>query len=173
MCRDSPSRGPTGRNRFSCRYYPARYNSSRTDGRFDPGVLKNTPNRLGRQITGDRMSVPEWFPVFALTMSKEERLFLWVSVLAGVLLIAAVFLARLDRWRKRQMEDRDESPAQLGSFREMYERGEISKGEYDRVLKRIADRARAKTVAKPVVTAGPEPTPAPPETEEPPAPPPG
>ena len=119
------------------------------------------------------MAVPDLAPVFALSLSKEERLFLWVSVLAGVLLIGAIFLARLDRWRKRQMEDRDESPAQLGSFRELYERGEISKAEYDRVLKRIADRAVAKAKAKPVVAAGPEPTPAPPESEEPPAPPPG
>ena len=113
------------------------------------------------------MAVPDWVP----ELTKEEELFLWVSVLAGVLLITAVFLARMDRWRKRQMEDRDESTTQLGSFREMYERGEISKAEYDRVLKRIADRAVAK--AKPVVAAGPEPISAPPETEEPPAPPPG
>ena len=119
------------------------------------------------------MAVPDWAPVFALSLTKEERLFLWVSVLAGVLLIGAIFLARLDRWRKRQMEDRDESPGQLGTFRDMYENGEISKAEYDRVLKRIADRAVAKAKGKPVVTAGPEPTTAPSESEEPPAPPPG
>jgi hypothetical protein len=49
------------------------------------------------------------------------------------------------------MEAEDETSHHVGSFRDLYERGEISKAEYDRVLRRVAERAGAKikTVTKP------------------------
>ena len=118
------------------------------------------------------MTVLAWSaPVLAL--SKEERLLLWVSILAGVLVVGGLFLGRLDRWRKRQMEEPDDSPEQLGTFRDMFERGELSKEEYDRVLRRVADRVGAKPKPKPVPVVTPEPAPGPPATEEPPSAPPG
>jgi hypothetical protein len=95
-------------------------------------------------------------PVFALT--KEERLFLWIGVLLGVLVLAGIFLSRIDRWKKRQLEDRDDAPEHLGSFRAMYENGELSKEEYDRVLHKMA----AKVGAKPKLTP---PTASPPGSE--------
>jgi hypothetical protein len=117
---------------------------------------------------GNRMTVLVWAAPLAVTLTKEERLFLWVSVLVGVLLVGAVVISRLDRWRKRQMEEADDYgdvPDQVGSFRTMYERGELSKEEYDRVLRRVAERAGA--MPKPVPAAAAEP----PATEEPPPPP--
>jgi hypothetical protein len=119
------------------------------------------------------MTVPAWtLPVLALT--KEERLLLWVGVLAGVLVLGGMFIARLDRWRKRQMEEVDESPTQLMSFRTMYERGELSKEEYDRVLRRMAERvgARSRLPTKQAPASVPT-EPDPPATQEPPSPPPG
>jgi hypothetical protein len=117
------------------------------------------------------MTVSAWVaPVLALT--KEERLFLWVSVLAGVLIVGAVIIARVDRWRKRQMEDEDDfGPEQLGNFREMFERGELSKEEYDRVLRRMAERVGVKPKPKTVPDVAQEPES--PATEEPPTQPPG
>jgi hypothetical protein len=116
------------------------------------------------------MAVLVWAAPLAVTLTKEERLLLWVSVLVGVLLVGAWIIARVDRWRKRQMEDADDSPDQMMSFRALYERGELSKEEYDRVLRRVADRAGAKP--KPVPTAAAESPPAaePPATQEPPPP---
>jgi hypothetical protein len=108
-----------------------------------------------------------------LGLTKEERLILWTGVLLGVLVIGAVFIARLDRWRKRQLEGADD-PDPVMSFRELYERGEISKEEYDRVLRRVAERVGARPKPVPVPPAAPqEPAAGPPATEEPPAPPPG
>ena len=108
-----------------------------------------------------------------LGLTKEERLILWTGVLLGVLVIVAVFIARLDRWRKRQLEGADD-PDPVMSFRELYERGEISKEEYDRVLRRVAERVGARPKPVPVPPAAPqEPAAGPPATEEPPAPPPG
>jgi hypothetical protein len=114
------------------------------------------------------MTVLAWAgPVLALT--KEERLILWVGVLAGVLVLGGVFIARVDRWRKRQMEHLDETPTQMTSFREMYESGEISREEYDRVLRRMAERVGAKP--RPVQAPAVPPEPEPPATQEPPPPP--
>ena len=108
-----------------------------------------------------------------LGLTKEERLILWSGVLLGVLVLGAVVIARLDRWRKRQMEGADD-PDPVMSFRELYERGEISKAEYDRVLRRVAERVGAKPRPVPVPPAtAQEPAAGPPATEEPPAPPPG
>jgi hypothetical protein len=115
------------------------------------------------------MTVLVWAAPLALTLNKEERLFLWVSVLVGVLLFGAAFIARVDRWRKRQMEHADDSPEQVMSFRALYERGELSKEEYDRVLRRVAERAGAKP--KPVPMAAQPPATEPPATQEPPPPP--
>jgi len=109
-----------------------------------------------------------------LGLTKEERLLLWVSVLVGVLLVGAVVISRLDRWRKRQMQAEDDNPGHVTTFREMYERGELSKEEYDRVLRRVAERVGAKPKPVPVPPAAPqEPAAGPPATEEPPAPPSG
>jgi hypothetical protein len=118
------------------------------------------------------MTVPDVDPLLALT--KQERLILWSGVLLGVLVVGAMFIARLDRWRKRQMEGAGD-PDPVMSFREMYERGEISKQEYDRVLRRVAERvgAKPKPVPVPPAASHQEPAAGPPATEEPPTPPAG
>jgi hypothetical protein len=113
------------------------------------------------------MTVLAWVaPVLALT--KEERLFLWVSVLTGVIILGGVFIGRMDRWRKRQMDEQDDAPEQIGTFRDMYERGELSKEEYDRVLHRMAERVGVKPKPKPVPAAAEETPPGPPAPQEPP-----
>jgi hypothetical protein len=88
-------------------------------------------------------------PFLLWALTKEEDLILATGGLVGVLLVGGLIFAKVDRWRKRQMEDRgDEPTGRLGTFREMYERGELSKEEYDRVLLRIAERAKAKATAE-------------------------
>jgi hypothetical protein len=105
------------------------------------------------------MTVLDWAPLLAMT--KEERLILWVSVLLGVLVLGGMFIARLDRWRKRQMEGQDDTSEHISSFREMYERGELTREQYDQVLRRMAERAGAKPKPVPATT--------PPKADEPPA----
>lgn len=106
--------------------------------------------------------------VLLLALTKEERLFLWVGILLAVLVVGGMLLSRLDRWRKRQMEETDETSNHVGSFRALYERGEISKEEYDRVLRRVAERAGAKIkpVNKPAIVPQAN---EPPKTEDPPS----
>jgi hypothetical protein len=102
-------------------------------------------------------------------MTKEERLFLWTGVLAVVIIAGALVIARVDRWRKRQMEAGDETPTHIGSFREMFDNGEISREEYDEVLRRMAAKANAKVkVVTPPPPASPSENPPPASPENPP-----
>ena len=110
------------------------------------------------------MTCLTWVPV-TLAMTKEERLFLWTGVLAVVIIAGAMVIARVDRWRKRQMDVGDETPTHVGSFRDMFENGELSREEYDEVLRRMAAKANAKVK---VVTAAPPPESPPPASENPP-----
>jgi len=114
-------------------------------------------------------SPSEWPLPWALT--KEENLILATGALLGVVLVGGVIIAKADRWRKRQMDGREDGTAGLGSFREMYETGELSKEEYDRVLRRIAERAGVKV--KPATPPDPGPTPPTTDDQNPPAAPPG
>jgi hypothetical protein len=106
-------------------------------------------------------------PLWALT--KEESLLTWTGLLASAIIVCAMFIARMERWRKRQMEIEDDNPRHFGSFREMYDNGAITKTEYDRVMRRIADKAEkarpdpvAPEAAPPTPPAGPLDSPEPP-----------
>jgi uncharacterized membrane protein len=76
-------------------------------------------------------------------MTKEERLIIVTGGLVGVLILGATIIARVDRWRKRQHFDQVETSLHVGNFREMYENGEITKDEYDRVIRKMALKPKA------------------------------
>ena len=86
---------------------------------------------------------------------KEPSFIVWSLVLAGILLLAAVLFLFFDRWRKRPTgETARDTAAGFGSFREMYENGELTEAEYERI--------RAKMAAKLLEKAGvPPPSPRP------------
>lgn len=73
----------------------------------------------------------------------------WVLVgaIAGALLVGAVLVWVADRWRKRIMLDDKRSGEELTSFRTMYERGEITEEEYNRLRTKVADRVKPKPAA--------------------------
>jgi hypothetical protein len=77
--------------------------------------------------------------------------FLWlVGALVATLLVGALVLSWVERWRKRQLSDSPVSEVeQMGMYRQMYERGELSKEEYDRIKAKEAKRLRSKLTAKP------------------------
>jgi hypothetical protein len=101
--------------------------------------------------------------------------FLWTAgALLGTLLFGAFLLNRAERWRKRQMSNSPEADIQqLSSYRAMYERGELTKEEYDRIRLKEAHRLRNKVAPKTEapVTERMEPPaqPSPPEPGSPPA----
>ncbi len=69
---------------------------------------------------------------------------LWTTLaLITVLLVGALVIALVDRWRKRaQHAERQSAGDQLSHFRELYERGELSREEYERVRALLSERLR-------------------------------
>jgi uncharacterized membrane protein len=86
-------------------------------------------------------------------MTKEERLIIVTGLLMGVLLLGAVIIAKVDRWRKRQLFEQEETATHIGSFRDMYENGEITKEEYDRLLRKMSEKAGLKVKPTPKPTS--------------------
>jgi hypothetical protein len=72
-----------------------------------------------------------------------------VGLLTAALLVGAVVLYFVDRWRKRVMIEDRKSGEELTSFRAMYERGEITEEEYARLRQRVAERVKKPPMAAP------------------------
>lgn len=89
------------------------------------------------------------------------------------LLLGALVLYFVDRWRKRPMRASSESSDQLTHFRSLYERGEMTREEYERVKGLLTgELQREWNVSAPPPPAGlPAPPPVPPRRDPPPAPP--
>ena len=98
----------------------------------------------------------------------------WVVVLslAGVLLLGALVVWLVDRWRKRAMMEEKRTGEELTTFRAMYERGEITEAEYAKLRAKVAERVKAKVAPAPAAD-GPAPPGVPPSANgSPPVPPP-
>ncbi|HKI36252.1 MAG TPA: SHOCT domain-containing protein [Gemmataceae bacterium] len=71
---------------------------------------------------------------------------LWAALpLIGILLVAALVIYLFDRWRKRSAVTEPDACApndQLSHFRSLYERGEMSREEFDRVKALLAGQLR-------------------------------
>jgi Short C-terminal domain len=78
--------------------------------------------------------------------------------LAVALLVGALVVWSVDRWRKRASAS-GVSADELTDFRGMYERGEITEEEYNKLRARVAQRVRP-----PAAPAGSPPGPAAPPT---------
>jgi hypothetical protein len=77
-------------------------------------------------------------------LAANERFVLWSSALAviGVLLLGALVIAWMERWRKRPEQDKLTASDQMAQFRELYERGELSPEEFTRIRSLLGDRLK-------------------------------
>lgn len=73
---------------------------------------------------------------------RNIRVMIWTAALTGGLLLGALVIAWIDRWRKRVNTDKITPTEQLSNFRSLYERGELSREEYDRIRSRLSQKIR-------------------------------
>jgi Short C-terminal domain len=103
-----------------------------------------------------------WLQVlFAQAKEPPDRLqiVIGLGLLAGVLLLGAVAITAVDRWRKRMTAASGEDAGELSSYRAMYESGEITEAEYAELRRRLAEKVKQPAVPAPPAANG-QPNPA-------------
>jgi hypothetical protein len=89
------------------------------------------------QAVGDP-NLPQRAPLW------DPRL-LWATLaLVAIILVGAVVIVWLDRWRKRSAAKPLSANDQLAQFRELYEEGELSLKEFERIRASLAQQLRAE-----------------------------
>jgi hypothetical protein len=98
---------------------------------------------------------------------------LWLTLaLAAILLIGALMIAWIDRWRKRSGTERLSAKDQLANFRSLYEKGQLSQEEFERIRTLLSRQLRHELdVPAGPPGAGPEQRPETPKPAEPSGPP--
>jgi hypothetical protein len=96
--------------------------------------------------------------VFAkLSLLEDKNVWIATGMLAGTLLLGAFVLAMVGRWRKRQEIVAVSTHEQLANFRLLYEEGEISQNEYERLKKQLLGRLKAESKAASIAQPKPNP----------------
>jgi hypothetical protein len=94
------------------------------------------------------------------------------TYIAGALLVGAVIIALVNRWRKNAADSRLSASDQMAQFRALYEKGQLSQEEYESLRRVLGGELRRSLKVKPTGTPAAvppaEPTPAPPAAKEPP-----
>lgn len=109
------------------------------------------------------MFVPEFVLGQAIRREFDARLVGATVALVGIILLGALLLVLLNRWRKRIPEDRLSANAQLAQFRQLYEQGGMSQEEFEKVRAHLVKQAQQELQAA-------RPTPPPLEDSSPPPP---
>jgi hypothetical protein len=78
----------------------------------------------------------------AKEIAKSGEFYLLVGVLVGVLFVGAIVLWLVDKWRRRNDCDTDNPSLSLSHFRGMFEAGEITQAEYDKILAKMAPKIK-------------------------------
>lgn len=115
-------------------------------------------------MTGVPVAAGAWPMLWAANTLLTVEFLVTVGMLVLVLLVGAAVLHYTDAWRKQQqLIPPHESAQSLSSYRELFERGEITEAEYAAVRDRVAARVKQEVALNNPSTA---PSP-PPETSPP------
>jgi hypothetical protein len=92
----------------------------------------------------------------------RPEIILGSAALVGALLLGAFVIYLVDRWRKQTaLADRQEG-LELTDYREMFESGEITEAEYNKLRLKVADRVKKVEAPAPVAVPAQAPPAAPP-----------
>jgi len=65
-----------------------------------------------------------------------------IGLLVVVILGGGIVLLWLDRWRKKQAAGKTKSVDALSAYRELYDRGELTRSEYETIRAQLAHQMR-------------------------------
>jgi hypothetical protein len=82
------------------------------------------------------------FGIPANPLVRDPRLLWMMSALVAIILCGAVVLVWLDRWRRRPGSERLSAQDQLAAFRELYEEGQLSQEEFERIRATLTPQLR-------------------------------
>ncbi|MCS6852421.1 MAG: hypothetical protein NZ700_14750 [Gemmataceae bacterium] len=88
----------------------------------------------------------------------------------SVILLGALVIYAVDRWRRRPpIDQRSLANEQLSQFRAWYEQGELTREEYETIRSRLSQRLRRELdlPERPAAVPEPPPSPTPPEKSPP------
>ncbi len=77
----------------------------------------------------------------------DPKVLIATALLSCALFAGAVIVALASRWRKRQENETFTTHDQLASFRVLYERGELSADEFDRIKRQLLGRLKSDAAA--------------------------
>ena len=97
----------------------------------------------------------------------DPRILTLTIMLSGALLLGALVLALVNRWRKKQANVIVSAHEQLAQFRAVHDRGELSDEEFERIRERLTKPLKPAAKPAPLPAAG---QPAPPADNVAPAP---
>jgi len=90
-------------------------------------------------------------PATAL-LAADYTALIWTGVyLAGALLLGAIVIAAFSKWFRRDVSDTLSASDQLAQFRSMYEKGELSEDEFNRLRAKLGSELR-RDLGAPVTT---------------------
>ncbi len=87
---------------------------------------------------------------------KSDSLWITIGILALVLVVGAIVLAAVDRWRKKSTPFDKESVEEVANIRELYESGEITHSEYERIRNKMSTRVKEKVGLNPTALSEPD-----------------
>jgi hypothetical protein len=120
-------------------------------GRYNRGPAEHHgPDRTGPGAAASNFEAPMfascWLFAAATDSSKPPvSMWLWtILILTAVVLVAAAVIMSVGRWAKQPGSASRSSGEELASFRVLYERGEFSQEEYDRIRSRLSQKLRSE-----------------------------
>ena len=85
----------------------------------------------------------------AVLLAQMKMQLLWASLaLVVALILGAVLIGLVERWRKRSASAGLTAGDQLSHFRELYARGVLTKEEFEQIRAQLADKLREEMQLK-------------------------
>ena len=79
----------------------------------------------------------------AILLAQMKMPLIWASLgLVGALIVGALLIGLVERWRKRSRSWGVTAGDQLSHFRELHAQGVLSKEEFDQIRAQLADKLR-------------------------------